>query len=139
MLADILLNKISYLNIIFIFPLVCAILIPVIKMLNEKILYKTSLNLSAFSFILSCLLYYSYIGLDFNDNVQNLEDFNPKFKNRMYFTIIPSFFEQVCFGIDSISIFFVILTNLFIYLCILSLNKQTDRLAEALFYLFFLQ
>ena len=139
MLVDILFNKISYLNLIFITPLVCLILIPVIKILNESLLYKAALNLSAFSFILSCILYYSYINLEFVDNVQNLEDFNPRFKNRMYFTIIPSFFEQVCFGVDAISIFFVILTNLFIFLCILSLNKNTDRLGEALFYLFFLQ
>ena len=42
-------------------------------------------------------------------------------------------------GVDGISIFFVVLTNLFIYFCIFSLDTNTPKLAEALFHLFLLQ
>jgi NADH:ubiquinone oxidoreductase subunit 4 (subunit M) len=43
------------------------------------------------------------------------------------------------FGVDGISLFFVVLTNIFIYLCILTLNKDTLRLKEVLLHLLFLQ
>jgi NADH:ubiquinone oxidoreductase subunit 4 (subunit M) len=55
------------------------------------------------------------------------------------FNIIPSFHFPLHLGADSISIFFVLLTNFFIYLCILSLKVTTPKLSEALIYLFFLQ
>jgi NADH:ubiquinone oxidoreductase subunit 4 (subunit M) len=43
------------------------------------------------------------------------------------------------FGVDGISLFFVLLTNIFIYLCILSLNKNTLKIKEVLLHLLFLQ
>ena len=61
------------------------------------------------------------------------------FQETIYFTLIPSFSFALRLGIDGISIFFINLTNLFIFLCIISLTPTTFRLKEALLYLFFLQ
>jgi NADH:ubiquinone oxidoreductase subunit 4 (subunit M) len=52
---------------------------------------------------------------------------------------MPSLIYSLHLGIDGISIFFLLLTYLFIYLCILSLNAETPRIKEGLFHLFFLQ
>jgi NADH-quinone oxidoreductase subunit M len=46
---------------------------------------------------------------------------------------------DIIFAIDGISLFFVLLTNIFIYLCILSLNKNTLKIKEVLLHLLFLQ
>ena len=61
------------------------------------------------------------------------------FRETMIFNIIPTFTISLRMGIDGLSIFFVVLTNLFIFLCILSLSPATYKLNEALLYLFFLQ
>jgi NADH:ubiquinone oxidoreductase subunit 4 (subunit M) len=53
--------------------------------------------------------------------------------------LLPSFSVSLRLGVDGISLFFIVLTNLFIYLCILSLNLQTVKLVEMLIYLFFIQ
>ena len=55
------------------------------------------------------------------------------------FYVIPSFSFEIRLGVDGVSIFFLILTNLFTYLCILSLSPSTLKLNEALIYLFLLQ
>jgi NADH:ubiquinone oxidoreductase subunit 4 (subunit M) len=55
------------------------------------------------------------------------------------FCIAPEFSFSLRFGVDGISIFFIILTNIFIYFCILSLTTATPKLSEALIHLFFLQ
>lgn len=61
------------------------------------------------------------------------------FQETFSFSLIPSFSFALRLGIDGISLFFVVLTNLFLYLCVLSLNPNTPRLREALLYLLFLQ
>jgi NADH-quinone oxidoreductase subunit M len=55
------------------------------------------------------------------------------------FQVIPSLPFALRFGVDGISIFFILLTNLFIYLCILSLNTSTYKIKEVLLHLLFLQ
>ncbi len=61
------------------------------------------------------------------------------FQETFRFALIPTFSFALRLGVDGISLFFIILTNLFIFLCILSLNPGTHRLYEALLYLIFLQ
>ena len=89
--------------------------------------YKYSLIASGISFILSLILWGALIG--------GKSGFQETFR----FALIPSFSFALRLGVDGISLFFIILTNLFIFLCILSLNPTTYRLYEALLYLFFLQ
>ncbi len=61
------------------------------------------------------------------------------FQETFQFNYIPSFSFSFRFGVDGISLFFILLTNLFIFLCILSLTPATPRLFEALVQLIFLQ
>ena len=51
----------------------------------------------------------------------------------------PISFFEFRFESNGVSIFFILLTNFFIFLCILSLSSMTPRLYEALCYLLFLQ
>jgi NADH:ubiquinone oxidoreductase subunit 4 (subunit M) len=68
-----------------------------------------------------------------------MEEVKGGFQSTYSFYLVPSFSFSLRLGVDGISIFFVLLTNLFIYLCILSLNTTTLKLSEALIHLFFLQ
>jgi NADH:ubiquinone oxidoreductase subunit 4 (subunit M) len=68
-----------------------------------------------------------------------MEEVKGGFQSTYSFYLAPSFSFALRLGVDGISIFFVLLTNLFIYLCILSLNPSTLKLSEALIHLFFLQ
>jgi len=61
------------------------------------------------------------------------------FQDVVHFALRPSFNFSLRLGVDGISLFFILLTNFFIFLCILSLAPQRARLMEALLYLFFLQ
>lgn len=47
--------------------------------------------------------------------------------------------DSLSLGVDGISLFFIVLTNIFIYLCIFSLKKTTFKLKQIVFFLFFLQ
>lgn len=53
--------------------------------------------------------------------------------------LVPSMNFNILLGVDGISIYFLILTNLITYLCILSLEPTQKRFYEVLIYLFFLQ
>jgi NADH-quinone oxidoreductase subunit M len=53
--------------------------------------------------------------------------------------MIPSLPFALRFGVDGISIFFILLTNIFIYLSILSLNVNHEKLKDVLLHLLFLQ
>jgi len=89
--------------------------------------YKYALVMSGISFILSLIL------------VGALNYGKGGFQETFNFRLVPSFTIALRIGVDGISIFFIVLTNLFIFLCILSLAPSTFRLQEALLYLFFLQ
>jgi len=68
-----------------------------------------------------------------------MEELKGGFQSTYTLTFIPTYAFSLNLGVDGISIFFVLLTNLFIYLCIFSLDVNTPKLAEALFHLFLLQ
>ncbi len=94
---------------------------------SVKAQYKYALLLSSISFILSRAL----------AGVLNFG--KGGFQETFYFSLIPSFTFALRLGVDGISLFFILLTNLFIFLCILSLTPATFRLHEAILYLVFLQ
>lgn len=96
------------------------------SMSNEQ-QYITALKSTGISFILSLYLWYA-----FNQTIAG-------FQFTYFFQLVPSLPFSLRFGVDGISLFFIILTNLFIFLSILSLNVNTLRLKEVLLYLLFLQ
>ena len=113
---------------VFILPLISFIIIFIFSNYwTTKSQYQFSLIISGISFICSLIL------------VGALNFGKSGFQETFYFNIVPSFSIALRIGVDGISIFFIILTNLFIFLCILSLTPTTFKLSEALLYLFFLQ
>jgi NADH-quinone oxidoreductase subunit M len=94
---------------------------------NNTILYQIALGSSVLSFLLSLCLWYS------------LNDTKEGFQATYTFYLIPTYPFEIRLGVDGISIFFLLLTNIFTYLCVLSLNPNTFKLLEALLYLFLLQ
>ncbi len=94
---------------------------------NIKSIYKIGLVSSVISFIISLILW-GGITID-----------KGGFQETFRFALSSSFTFALRLGVDGISLFFLILTNLFIFLCIFSLNPTTNRLHEVLLYLFFLQ
>jgi NADH-quinone oxidoreductase subunit M len=117
----------NILLLVLLIPLFSIFLIFLISMLGNEKIYQFSLLSSAFSFLLSLFLWYSF------------EEVKGGFQFSYNLIVIPSLSIGLRLGVDGISIFFILLTNLFIYLCILSLNVTTPRLSEALLHLFFLQ
>ena len=113
---------------VFIIPLISFIILFVFGTYwTATVQYQYSLLIAGLSFIYSLIL----VGaLDFSKS---------GFQETFYFNVIPSFSIALRIGVDGISIFFIVLTNLFIFLCILSLTNSTFKLNEALLYLFFLQ
>ena len=97
------------------------------QVLNNSIIYQLALGSSIISFLLSLLLWYS------------LNETKEGFQATYTFYLIPTLSFEIRLGVDGISIFFLLLTNIFTYLCILSLNPNTFKLIEALLYLFLLQ
>ena len=118
--SDVLIN-------VLLFPLISFIFVIVNSSITNKFIYKYSLLFSGFSFILSL-----YIAWLFNFEKNGFQDI-------IHFAFMPSFSFSLRLGVDGISLFFILLTNFFIFLCILSLSVDTPRLHEALLYLFFLQ
>jgi NADH-quinone oxidoreductase subunit M len=118
--SDVLIN-------VLLFPLISFIFVIVNSSITNKFIYKYSLLFSGFSFILSL-----YIACLFNFEKNGFQDI-------IHFAFMPSFSFSLRLGVDGISLFFILLTNFFIFLCILSLSVDTPRLHEALLYLFFLQ
>jgi proton-translocating NADH-quinone oxidoreductase chain M len=108
-------------------PLFTIIGIFVFSNIDVKKIHNIALISSALSFTLSVIL---WILMD-----QTNADF--QFQFSLY--LIPSVKFYLTFGVDGISIFFILLTNLFIYLCILSLPLEQKKMYEVLMYLFLLQ
>jgi NADH-quinone oxidoreductase subunit M len=95
--------------------------------LNAKQIHSYALYIASISFLLSMLLWFM------------LDKTNPGFQFQTNIFLLPSLDFNVMLGIDGISIYFLILTTLFIYLCILSLSPHQARLRENLMHLFLLQ
>lgn len=108
-------------------PLVSIFILFFTSSLGNSFIYKFSLSSTVFSFLCSLFLWYIF------------EEVKGGFQFTYTFILIPSFPIGLKLGVDGISIFFVLLTNLFIYLCILNLNINTYRLQEVLLHLLFLQ
>lgn len=115
--------------------LVITLILPLIGILglflgtssNAKTLHKFALYISSLSFLTSLLVWLS------------LEKTNAGFQFQSNIFLVPSLNFNVLLGVDGISIYFIILTTLFIYLCILSLSPYQARLREILMHLFLLQ
>ena len=118
--ADILLTVLA-------FPLITFIILLIGGFWKQEFQYKFSLISAGISFLLSLILWGA------------LRAGKGGFQETFRFSLIPSFTFALRLGVDGISLFFIILTNIFIFLCILSLTPSTFRLHEALLYLFFLQ
>lgn len=125
--AFILLATQNLLLILLLLPLLTILLLYAISGLSTRLLYEISLASSVISFLLSLIVWWS------------LEAVKGGFQSTYTLLLAPSFSFGLRLGVDGISVLFLILTNIFIYLCILSLNPGTPKLSEALFHLFFLQ
>jgi len=95
--------------------------------LKSKTIHNITLILSSIIFLLSMALWANY------DSTTSL------FSYTVSIFLIPSLNFNILLGIDGISIYFILLTNLFIYICILSLSSYQMRLRENLIHLLFLQ
>lgn len=112
---------------IFLLPLFTLIFLFLFASFKNNFLYKISLYSTAINFLLSLILW------------GGISSRKGGFQETFQFSFIPSFSFALRFGVDGISLFFILLTNLFIFLCILSLTPATPRLIEALLHLLFLQ
>ena len=117
----------NLLNIILILPIIGVLFTYNGSFLKNKTLHTISLYLANIIFVLSIILWFF------------LDQSNPGFQFQTQIFIIPALNFNVLLGIDGISIYFLILTNLFIYICILSLSNYQIRLRENLMHLFLLQ
>ena len=112
---------------VFLFPLITFIFILRSSSAKVTSLYTYALVSSGISFLISLHRAWAF---NFAKN---------GFQEIVHFAFMPSFSFALRLGVDGISLFFILLTNFFIFLCILSLSPQAPRLHEALLYLFFLQ
>jgi NADH-quinone oxidoreductase subunit M len=108
-------------------PLLSIFIIFLTSEAGNRFHYVFALYSTGLSFILSVLLCYA-----FNPTIGGFQ-----FTYSVY--IVPSLPFALRFGVDGISLFFILLTNIFMYLCILSLNVSTVKLKEVLLHLLFLQ
>lgn len=108
-------------------PLATILIIFFTSSWGSTYVYKLTLGSMVFSFLLSLFLWFSF------------EEVKGGFQFTYSLSLIPSSFFTLKLGVDGISIFFVLLTNIFMYLCVLSLNTSTHKLQEALLHLLFLQ
>ena len=119
--------ELNLLSIILLLHIFSIIFIYVFSYLNDKIIHEIALILSSLSFILSIVL------------LLLLDKSNPDFQFQTNLFLVPSLNYSIQLGIDGISIYFIVLTNLCIYLCILSISIPQTKLYEFLMYLFLLQ
>lgn len=110
-----------------IWPLISAFIIGFSYFFPVYRQHSLSLWLSSFSCLLSILLWLC------------LDNTNMGFQFQTSVFLIPSLNYNILFGIDGLSIFFIILTNLTTYLCLLSLSHTQKRFYEISIYLFILQ
>ena len=115
------------LMLIILLPLLSTVYVYLAASVDLSKLYTTALYSSIISFILSLILW------------STMEELKGGFQSTYSLNFIPTYSFSLKLGVDGISIFFILLTNLFIYLCIFSLDVSTPKLAEAIFHLFLLQ
>lgn len=107
------------------------------KRKDKVILHKYITDSLMCQFLLSIIL-----GLSIYDTIQlDISNKNYYFYNLYFFVSIFSteFPILLSFKIDWISFLFFILTNLFIYLCVVSISKDQEFFKETLIFLIFLQ
>lgn len=110
-------------------PLLTILFIYLFSNHSKKFIHKIGLYSSFFSFFISICMWIFM-------SHANTAYFNYKFS----IFLIPSLNFDILLGVDGISLLFILLTNLFIYLCILSLpHNYTKQFNEILIYLFLLQ
>jgi proton-translocating NADH-quinone oxidoreductase chain M len=112
---------------VLLLPLLTILFLYTVSNSNTRVLYEIALASSVVSFLLSLVLWWS------------LEAVKGGFQSTYTLLLVPSLTFGLRLGVDGISILFLVLTNIFIYLCILSLNPGTTKLNEVLLHLFFLQ
>lgn len=97
-------------------PLLTILIVFLLSYLTSK---KKILNFilwsSGISFLLSILL------------LVLLDKSTGEFQYQFNIFLIPSIKYYITFGIDGISIFFIVLTNLFMYLCFLTISENENR------------
>ena len=103
------------------------------KKLHSILLYTSQLYLIIT--IVMWIAYNTYVDTGLRSVTPAFTDFY--FYHNLF--VVPSFNFEFALGIDSISLLFLLLTNLFIYLCILSLPTYQERFNEIMLYLIFLQ
>ena len=113
--------------IVLFLPLFIIALLWIFNFKGNIFIHKLALIWSSILFLLSLYLWATLVNV------------NPNFQHVFSLEFIPSLSYSLVFGVDGISIYFILLTNLFIYLCILSLSPSQVRLNEILMFLFFLQ
>lgn len=117
----------NILLIILLIPLFSIFILFFTPALGNNFMYKFSLASTVLSFLVSLFLWYSF------------EEVKGGFQFTYSLSFVPSMPFGLRLGVDGISIFFILLTNLFIYLCILTLNTNTFQLQQVLLHLLFLQ
>lgn len=112
---------------ILLLPLFTLFFLFVLSFLNTNFIYISALFSSCISFFLSLLLWFS------------MDEIKGGFQSTYTIFFVPSFNFALKLGVDGISIFFVLLTNIFIFLCILNLNVSVHKVTEVILYLLLLQ
>lgn len=109
-------------------PLLTIFLIFFTSSLGNTFIYKLSLASTIFSFFLSIILWIGF------------EEVKGGFQFVYSLALIPSSLASLKLGVDGISLFFILLTNVFMYLCVLmGYNPNSYKLKDALLQLLFLQ
>lgn len=107
MLDFLLLNITSLLVIILILPLIGVFLLLFVPASNHSLLKSIALNISCFSYVVSLFLW-----VFFNKSIGSFQ-----FVSKFWW--IPFLNLNFSLGVDGISLFFILLTTLLIFLCIL--------------------
>ena len=121
-------NPQTVLSFMLLLALITMVILYVLNsFVSTKTLYRIGLLSSIISFWLALILWYL------------LNETKGGFQAIYTFYVVPTLSFELRLGVDGISIFFLLLTNIFTYLCILSLSPTTPKINEALIYLFLLQ
>lgn len=112
---------------ILVLPLITAIFLFAGSRLDLGLLYKVALTSTALSFLFSLVLWFSFSASAGG------------FQSTYAFNLTPTRSFSLRVGVDGISLFFLVLTNLFLFLCVLSQSTASPKIADRLFHLLFLQ
>lgn len=115
------------LTLLLIIPIIAIIIMNYSSFMSNKAVHLTALYIANVSFFISILLWFF------------LDKTNSGFQFQTSIFLVPSLNFDIVLGLDGISIYFILLTNLFIYICILTLSTYQVRLKELLMHLFLLQ